>query len=195
MPTELHEMRTQAHARMPVQPVASGQWLGLDHIERCGGNVPAVEEWPQRRLVKEGRSRHVDQMNARLGLKQLSLADQAPALRRGRQRKHEMIDLWKEMFEAFDELHPIQRAFAMLAHFGEDAHVERQRTTCNSLSDGAKPEQPQRLALETAQVRHIPALRRLSDPAVGQLLSKHRIIAITHSAMGEAVAPREQVTR
>ena len=56
--------------------MAARQWLGLDHIERCGGNVPAVEEWPQRLLVKQGRSRHVDQMDARFGLKQLNLADQ-----------------------------------------------------------------------------------------------------------------------
>ena len=76
------DVRGEADARVVVQPVAGGEGLRIDTVERRQGDAALVQGGAQGALVDEVASRDVDEVDARLHARKRIGAEDAPGLGR-----------------------------------------------------------------------------------------------------------------
>jgi hypothetical protein len=70
-------------------------------------------------------------VNSGFCLEQLRCTDEASAFGGGRQRQNKVVDLWQQIPHALHELDAGHGAGTVLAHLGQNAHVERQSPSSN----------------------------------------------------------------
>ena len=86
------------------------------------------------------------------------------------------ITIWGKLSQLGNHQDARNRTGALSAAVREDAHPERQGAPRDLLADSAEANDSQGLAVQSAEVETVPALRRLVDPRFGQLLlgGEHR---------------------
>ena len=142
------DVRRRDHLRQLRERPVGGR-LGLEHVERRGGDDAAVDRAAQRRFVDELAARGVDQPDARLASREPPIVEEMARLGRRRQVQRQIVGRGADLVERQElDAEPRRDLRRDVRIVRDDAHAERAGALRNLLADAAQAGDAERLAAQ-----------------------------------------------